>query len=292
MSVLTHIVVTQEQITQALRRLGIRAGDAVLFHCSLSSLGSVVGGHDALIDGVLGAVGRDGTAVMPCLPDFSRPFHPQTSPSTVGSVSEVFRLRKEAVRSLHPTHSVAAIGGAALYLTEGHAACTPCGMGSPFDKLCQLDGWVLLMGVDQDRNTSLHMAEDLANAPYLRTLQVPVLDDQGQVQTVVVDKYPCGHREFIGIDKRLREMGVVRCGHIGNAVLRLMPARMLLESALRLLEQDPTVFLCKKPRCVWCRWAEATVKGSVGDDVAVPDWGQLSRRWGCTDVRCECCYIM
>jgi aminoglycoside 3-N-acetyltransferase len=288
---LSRPVVTGEQIAECLGGLGVREGDALIFHSALSSVGMLIGGQEALIDSMLAAVGQKGTVMVPVMPDMAVPFDPQHSPSTVGSVSEFFRRRADAKRSLHPTHSVAAIGAAAEVLVEGHENCTPCGVGSPFEKLARMGGWVLLFGVDQDRNTSLHTAEDLADVPYLRQVEVPVVGRDGQVCMVTVPKYPLGHREFIGIDKRLRQAGIVRLGRAGNAVLRLMPARGMLEFSLALLRADPAAFLCRKPRCVSCRWAEARIRDARGGEADATDWAAVSRRWGCRDTRCEVCYV-
>lgn len=286
-----EVEVTGERITRSLRDMGVGEGDALIFHSSLSSLGYVVGGEEALIDAVLEAVGPEGTAMVPCLTDITKPFHPSRSPSTVGRVAETFRLRREAVRSRHPTHSVAAIGAAARYLTEGHERCASCDTGSPYEKLCRLEGWVLLIGVDQDRNTTLHTAETLIDVPYLHTIEVAVISDEGQMEMMRVEKYPMGHREFIGLDKRLREEGIVRVGRVGNAVLRLMPARELIEFGMHLLQGDPMAFLCRKPRCISCRWAEARIKEATLGVPDTTDWDLLSRRWGCDDVNCEVCYV-
>ena len=47
-------------------------------------------------------------------------FNPNTTPSTVGKITEVFRTLPDVKRSLHPTHSVAALGPLAEELTNTH----------------------------------------------------------------------------------------------------------------------------------------------------------------------------
>ena len=49
--------VTREEITAALKEIGVQCGDTVMFHSSLSSMGWVVGGADTVIEGFLAAVG-------------------------------------------------------------------------------------------------------------------------------------------------------------------------------------------------------------------------------------------
>ena len=60
-------MVTQADIEQALKALGLRSGDDVLFHSSLKSFGVVDGGADAVIDAFLNVVTPSGTVVVPTL---------------------------------------------------------------------------------------------------------------------------------------------------------------------------------------------------------------------------------
>ncbi|MFW5866632.1 MAG: AAC(3) family N-acetyltransferase, partial [Armatimonadota bacterium] len=122
------VQVTREDVTRAAREIGITPGDTLFFHSSLSSMGHVIGGPDAVIDGFLDAVGPEGTVAAPTLCDweaheqhlvFER-WDPTTSPSFVGAITERFRQRPDAIRSDHATHSVAAIGARAEELTAGH----------------------------------------------------------------------------------------------------------------------------------------------------------------------------
>ena len=92
----TEHALTCEQLVQGLRTLGLRTGDILLVHASLSSLGDVVGGPDTVIDALLHAVGPDGTLLMPTHPARDgQPFDPERVPSDMGTISETFRLRPE-----------------------------------------------------------------------------------------------------------------------------------------------------------------------------------------------------
>jgi len=283
--------VTKYTICDGLRQLGVTSGDIVMMHCSLSSLGYVEGGADALIDAVLETVGDSGTVMMPTLPDIFLPFDPRTSPSTVGKVSEAFRLRSRALRSCHPSHAVAAIGARAAELTEGHEHTDPTGIDSPYDRLRLLRGWIVLLGVDHDRNTTLHLAESLADLPYLRRAELQVIQDDGKIRSVTVERMAYGHREFIGLDRALRSAGIQRIGRIGGAMVRLVRADELVRYGLNLLRRDPAAFLCKKPRCIFCLWARARIRGVQTGEPDDTDWQALSQRWGCADPRCEVCSV-
>jgi aminoglycoside 3-N-acetyltransferase len=205
----------------------------------------------------------------------------------VGQLTEVVRQWPGARRSRHPTHAVSAIGAQAGYLTAGHDRTLSCGPDSPYGKVAALRGWVLLVGVDQDRNTTWHAAETIVDVPYLRTLTVRVVEAGGVIKEITLPKSPCGHRAFIELDRPLREAGLVRMGRVGQATLRLMPAGQMLDWGVARLRDDPAAFLCSKPLCVFCQWARATLRG----DAARVDWHERTRRWGCADPRCEVCVV-
>jgi hypothetical protein len=137
----------------------------------------------------------------------------------------------------------------------------------------------------------LHTAETLAGVAYLQAVDVPVVDDHGRTHTVSVEKCPMGHREFIGVDRRLREAGIVRTGRVGNAILRIMRANHLVEFGMKLLEEDPLAFLCRKVCCVSCRWAEARIQERLHGKTDGTNWSRESRVRGCDDVNCELCYV-
>src|SRR4029078_7739547 len=123
------------------------------------------GGAGAVISALRAAIGPDGTLVLPTHSweraghgDFT--FDLMTTPSCVGAISEVFRRLPGIVRSLHPTHSVAAIGPRARALIDGHErALTPCGEGTPYARLIEAGGQILFLGATLDQNTAYHTLE-------------------------------------------------------------------------------------------------------------------------------------
>jgi len=171
--------VTKRDIKDGLRKLGLKEGDIALVHSSLSSFGYVIGRTDAVIDALLEVVGSKGTIVLPTLttvtksgksPSIDDPpiFDPENTPCWTGRIPETFRKRKEAIRSLHPTHSVAAIGAMARELLKDHEkSLTPCGKDSPYGRLAKLNnGYILFLGVTLDCCTMFHYVEEVANVPY------------------------------------------------------------------------------------------------------------------------------
>ena len=62
-------LLTRRQITDQLRTLGLASGDVVMMHSSLSSLGFVDGGAETVINGILDAIGGEGTLMVPVFRD-------------------------------------------------------------------------------------------------------------------------------------------------------------------------------------------------------------------------------
>src|SRR5262249_43045932 len=146
----------------------------VMVHSSLSACGYVQGGALTVIE-ALRTWCRGSTIVMPthtyCYPGTDgavSTFDPKSTPSVVGVITDAFWRQPKVVRSVHPTHSLAAEGPLAGKLVAGHELCdTPCGLGTPYHRLVEWDAGVLMFGVTFDCYTLFHTAEDAGAVPYL-----------------------------------------------------------------------------------------------------------------------------
>jgi len=161
------------RIAQDLRKLGVRPGGVLLVHASFKSLGPVKGGAETVIRALLEALGPEGTLMFPALSystvHAGNPvFDQRNTPSCVGYLPEYFRTRPGTLRSLHPTHSVCAVGaGAREMLADHELDDTPCGEHSPFRKLLHVKGQLLMLGCGLRPNTSMHAIEELSRPPYM-----------------------------------------------------------------------------------------------------------------------------
>ena len=188
----TGPLVTRDTVAAQLRELGVRPGETLLAHTSLSSLGWVCGGAVSLVQGLLDAVGPDGTLVVPTQTgDLSDPAHwgnppvprewwdtirtsmpsydPLVTPSRgVGVVPETVRTWPGAERSAHPQTSFAALGPRAAEILDGHATDCRLGERSPLARLEGLHARVLLLGAGYDACTSFHLAEYRVPSPLVQ----------------------------------------------------------------------------------------------------------------------------
>jgi len=177
------------------------------------------------------------------------------------TIAKVFSSMKGVIKSIHPVHSVSAMGARARYLTKDHDKMpTACGKGTPFGKLVDLGGYILLMGVDQDRNTTLHTAEDYADLPYLSEKEFKYVDENGVEKTIVLKRFPGPHRNFIGMDRIFLEKKIMNIERIGNAMVRLIDAKKMIRVCLDELKKNPAAFLCENPNCADCVMQRGKIK--------------------------------
>lgn len=246
--------VSRSELEADLASLGLGPGDEVVVHSSLSSIGWVEGGADALVDAIRGVVGPDGTIAVPTFTSgvvTSEPFELESTASRTGAVTEAVRTRPAAHRSEHPTHSVSALGGAAATLTAEHPYDATVGVGSPLHRLAERGGSVLLIGVGHDRNTMLHVAERVADLAYTGpTREVLVAADDGPT-TVEVAQAGCS-KGFPAIEPVADEAGILSVDTVGDARSQLMTASDLIDVAVAALAEDPAFLLCDDPECWWC----------------------------------------
>jgi aminoglycoside 3-N-acetyltransferase len=254
---------TVDSIAADLANLGVKAGMVLLVHSSLKALGWVNGGAVAVIRALQAVLREQGTLVMPThsadLSDPANWVNPPVPPSwwdtiratmpafegdltpTVGMgvIPETFRKGEGVLRSAHPSTSFAAWGKDAPEITENHVLTPSLGEGSPLARVYERDGWVLLLGVDHNRNTSLHLAEVRADIPRRVThTGAPLLID-GVRQWVAYDDIDWDDADFvqIGVDFA-RETGLQVRGKVARADALFMPQQKLVDFAARWMETN------------------------------------------------------
>ena len=188
---------TKHTLQQDLAAMGLTGTETILIHSSMKSIGAVEGGADTVLDALMEFF-AEGLLLLPTHTwqsiDQDHPvFDVRRSPCCVGILPELFRQRPGVVRSLHPTHSIAACGrGAAEYLAGELENNTPCTPGGCYDRLRAVGGKILLLGVSHARNTFLHSVEEVLNVPNRLTdkpLQLTVVDEAGAEHTVYMRRH-------------------------------------------------------------------------------------------------------
>ncbi len=243
-----------EAIARDLLALGVRPGGDLLVHASLRSLGlpsDMPERAEIIIQGLLAALGPDGTLLMPALSyetvGAQNPvFDVRSTPSCVGALPEYFRTRPGTLRSVHPTHSVSAVGLHAEELLRNHLQdSTPVGDNSPFARLPKAGGQILFLGCGMNPNTSMHGVEEIVRPPYLfgEPVDYQITLADGSQQTMRVRSH-----DFAGVEQRYDRLQEVmkfglRTGRVLQAECYLLEAAEAWFAALSKMREDPLYFV-------------------------------------------------
>lgn len=253
----THLPQTVDSLAAQLAACGLRAGQTVLVHTRMSAIGWIVGGPVAVLQALLRVLTPDGTLMMPThtsyntnpanwqhppVPEFWWPiirdhtpaYDPATAPTRqMGRVAELFRTWPGVVRSQHPVGSFAALGPHAADLTEGHDLEMMFGDASPIGRLYALDGWVLLLGVNHENNTSLHLAEYRADWPGKRWIdEAGAMLVNGQRQWRGYPMLDLESDDFNTLGAAYEAAHGLTVGRVGQAEVRLLRQRPMVDYAV------------------------------------------------------------
>jgi len=270
--------VTHDRLVEDLVRFGIERGEWIFLHSSLKSVGWVEGGAETVIGAFREVIGPEGMLIVPTLsptvvdPGGGRkaePWHKEKTPSRVGKITDTLWRMRDAHRSDHPTHSVAAVGAEAARYVEGHHHSLPVfGLGSPYPRHVKRNALILFLGVSMGCNTTLHAFEEWIKLPYLGEADALVEGPGGEVLTVRVTGFPSGCRGFYGrnethVSAYVREKGLVMEGRVGEARVTAVRALDLAQVMLDKLYEEPDFLLCRREGCAFCTEARRKIGESV-----------------------------
>ncbi len=250
--------VNRADIVQGLRSLGVRPGDGVFAHTSLSAFGWVEGNAEAVCDALLDAVGPNGTVAVPTFTwhlyhdQEQVVFNVRKDPTDNGAVPEAFRRRPEALRSDHVCHSIAAIGPRADDLMGD--GVRPFAEGSSMHQLYVHDCWCLLLGCGFHACTALHIAEELTQVPYRYYRHFrgsSVIRADGHVvpsKALEFLLYRPYHNDFQRMGRVFDQAGLLRTVRVGAARVHCIKIRAIVDLALELLHKDIGALLCEESR--------------------------------------------
>jgi len=256
--------VTVDSIKKDLLSLGVSKGMVLLVHSSLSSLGWVCGGPVGVILAFEGVLGPEGTLVMPTHSgDLTDPekwanppvperwkeiirqtmpaFDPDFTPTRgMGRISETFRKQAGVLRSNHPHVSFTSRGKHVEFITGNHGLHFGLGEDSPLARIYELEGWILLLGVGHEYNTSMHLAEFRAEFPGKKEIQqgAPILQN-GVRRWVKLDELDENSEDFEEIGKAYQKSGgKILTGQVGNARVELIPQRDLVDFTVEWMSEN------------------------------------------------------
>jgi aminoglycoside N3'-acetyltransferase len=241
-------------------------------HTSFRAVRPVEGGPSGLIRALRDVVGPEGTVVMPSWPEESAGYDPQATPADpdLGVVADLFWRSPDTLRNEHP-QAFAAAGALASEILRDPLPLPPHIPESPVGRVRDFDGYVLLLGVNHDADTTIHLAELEAGVRYRRRKSCSVVRNGAEVRIEYDENDHCCER-FRLVDGWLEDEGLQRKGKVGTGEARLVRARDVVGVVVQRLRREPDFFLHPKGSgCAQCDDARrGALKGDEHSGVSLP----------------------
>jgi aminoglycoside 3-N-acetyltransferase len=264
-------LLTFRDFITAFRKLDIERSRPVIAHASLAAFGEVHGGVDTILGALLSSFH---TFIMPAftyqtmlvpevgppdnaitygsgrdanpMAEFYRPSLP--TDRLMGALAEAVRIHPKAARSIHPILSFSGMNAKPILDTQ--TIQEPL---LPIQALTEEEGWVLLLGVDQTVNTSIHYGEKLAGRKqFVRWALTP----KG---VVACPGFPGCSGGFEAVSSQVAD--VVRKVELGKTIIQAIPLVKLVDAVSAMIKDDPSALLCEREDCERCNAVRASTFG-------------------------------
>lgn len=232
------VLITRGELVSQLKKFQHIKGKIVTVHTSLKAVGEIDGGGEALLSILIDFFTGDGGIL--CVPTHtwdSEVYDRRTAYSCIGVLPRLAAAHPDAVRTLHPTHSMAVFGDREKvkeFINYEGMADTPTNPNGCYGKLFAEDGYVLLIGVGQDKNTYLHCVEEMLDTPCRLTdykVERTIIHKDGTEEKRFLywfdDKIPDVSVYFPKFEEPFRHYGCIEDGYIGDAKVQVCSARKM-----------------------------------------------------------------
>ena len=263
------MILGKTELIEKFKQLGLCNGMTVEVIGSIQDMGFIAGGVQTVVDALIETVGYNGTILMPfnCVgntepstwinpivqPELVKeirtklpPFNPKESETlSNSSIVDNLRRRDGILISYHPNRAYVAWGKYSKLLCNSQPLNFAYSYNSPANKLNDLKGYTLLLGVDYDQATSLLFAQyfnDLAPIG----INCAMMDNQGKHE----------YNKFLDIEfdntismkagNVLERNNIVSKINIGNAVCKLFPFDIALNFTAKYLKEISIISLYQK----------------------------------------------
>ncbi len=243
---------TKEDLKKDLEKMGLLKTDTVMVHSSMKAIGQVEGGVDTVVEVFMEYL-QEGLFLTPAhtwaqMSETYSVFDPKTEPACVGLIPNTFLKKEGVVRSLHPTHSIAAYGKQAAEYVQGEEnATTPCPPGGCWDRLRTVNGKILLLGVTHTRNTYIHSVDEalgIGNRLTSETTLMQIVMPDGSLKGVQMHRHSDSFSDHY--DKLMQafyELGAAKPVKFGDADCILCDAAGVFEVCAKIFSRDADAIL-------------------------------------------------
>lgn len=260
---MTRVTIAPREVTDALLSVGVGRGSTVLVHPDAIVAAQFASTPteqrlDHLIESIDAAIGESGTLLIPTFSySFTKgePFDVLQTPSTVGMVSERFRMLPGVSRSADPIFSFACRGLLARELCA--IPVKECfGPESVFAALHRLNAHIVDLGCSMSRGgTFVHYVETAHGVDYrfrkVFSGTVILADRQPHECSVVYNVRDLTRRsaaDLQRLQKRLANGKQLRSVDVGRSRIMAVTANDLFDTAWKMLDEDPVSLIAEGAR--------------------------------------------
>ena len=265
--------IARDEVVRALREAGVREGDFLLVHSSLSVFGKFENDFETVEEAFREAVGPEGTVLFaaftspfifleePNRLSWFRPMDLRDPECIVTGALPKHLVKKGCLRSRHLTHSWCGFGRYAAEAIASHAPQDPAvGENSPLAFALKKKGKIVHFGSGLDSTTFLHVLEDRFDLPGVGDTLCRVRE-KGVVRTVAMPRNLPGHRDFYQGDEKSIKFFRAACASglqiarsaLGLGKIMVLDMERLDTIGSRLVAADPFIMLCGTPSCLSCQ---------------------------------------
>ena len=239
---------TKEQIFKQLSDMNAPQDSIVLMHSSLRSIGKIDGNGQGLLDILIEYfTKKDGLFCVPThttlnyFKGLEMSLDMTDTHTDLGAFSAIALQDGRGVRSENPLLSMVVFGNrkkAEEFIKDDKFITTPTAPESCYGKLDRYNGYILLAGVGQDKNTYLHCVAEILNLPdRMSEIEKPanVKRPNGEIVDRKIRLYHCSKTKDISArfpkyETAFRYHNGIVDGFIGNAPTQLCNASKLKDT--------------------------------------------------------------
>ncbi len=165
----------------------------------------------------------------------------EISRKDMGLIPYTILQMKERIRGNHPVCSFSGIGPFASEIIKTQK---PMDVFAPLRELALFNGYILLMGVDLNRLTALHLAEQMTGRKMFIRWARDTNENPIEIECGGCSEGFVNFNAFLyDVDKKVL---------VGKSLWRLFSINALLKKAARVIQLKPEITRCNDEKCIRC----------------------------------------